>query len=126
MKIAISILAIAAAVCASTSRLLVATDNATDIIPETDTTTTPNIHDPTPSASMTDKEVTVENPDGTLSILKDKDKKKNKCKFDECKTCIHNCGEARHFSCIYFQCMPDVCKNCNLSVVHESPHPPIP
>ncbi|TRX88079.1 hypothetical protein FHL15_011029 [Xylaria flabelliformis] len=55
-----------------------------------------------------------------------KDKKKNECQHDVCQECVHRCGEMRGFPCIYFQCLPKLCKNCNLVITHPSRHSSAP
>ncbi|KAI1754084.1 hypothetical protein F4782DRAFT_529011 [Xylaria castorea] len=135
MKITISILPIMVAVLARTSASPVAVDSTSSPVIASETTTTPDIHhSPSPStatstATATDEIIVVENPEWTVTISKHKgpkkhkDKKKHECRFDECQACVHRCGELRGFPCIYWRCMPNICKNCNLVIVRPSPHP---
>ncbi|KAI0450453.1 hypothetical protein F5B21DRAFT_508198 [Xylaria acuta] len=115
MKITISVLAIMATVLTSTSASPVAIKSAT--------TTTPSTHDHSPPPYNSIEEMlAVVKPGSTLTVLKHQDHRKNKCQFDECKACVRFCSEESGFTCIYWQCMPTVCKYCNLKMVH--PHPP--
>ncbi|KAI0478042.1 hypothetical protein F4859DRAFT_513624 [Xylaria cf. heliscus] len=125
MKITISTVAITAAtMLASISASPLASSITTTItVP-----TIPNFPPPAPPSTTTiaTKEIIVvedadaeaeAEADSTLTAQNHKKKPKEVCKRVECKMCVHQCGEASGLGCIYYQCMPTVCKHCNLMLV---------